>query len=78
MAVQFRSCEAVTSYLQKREAKREQNQIKKVECEGQNWQKVVSLAVASSCSYGDNIVKPLLLNKDAISKMGKRDLKRLK
>lgn len=52
----------------KREVKREQNQIKKVECEGQNCQKVVSVAVASSCSYGDNIVKPLLLNKDAISK----------
>ena len=52
----------------KRDAKREQNQIKKVECEGQNCQKAVSVAVASSCSYGDNIVKPLLLSKDAISK----------
>ena len=31
----------------------------------------ISLAVASSCSYGNKIVESHLLNKDAISKMGK-------
>ena len=34
-----------------------------------------SLAVASSCSHEDKIVEPYLLNKDAISRLGKRDAK---
>lgn len=37
-----------------------------------------SVAVASSFSYGDNIVEPHLLNKEAIWKLGKRDVKWLK
>ena len=40
-----------------------------------NSQRGFSVAVASSFSYGDNIVEPHLLNKDAISKLGKRDVK---
>ena len=36
-------------------------------------QRVFSVAVASSCSYGNNIVELHLLSKYAISKLGKRD-----
>lgn len=40
-----------------------------IEREKKNCQRVFSLAVASPCSYGDKIVEPHLLNKDAISKL---------
>ena len=48
------------------------------EPEEKNFQRSFSLAVASSCSYGDKVVVPHVLNKDAISKLGKRDTKWLK
>ena len=40
--------------------------------------RVFSVKVASSCSYGDNVVEPHVLNKDVISKLGQRNVKWLK
>ena len=59
--------------------RQKENRIKskkrRIELEKRTCQRGFSLAVPSSRSYGDNIVKPHLLNKDAISKLGKRDAK---
>ena len=68
------------SASKKRRQKENRTKSKKrrIEREGKSCQRVFSLAVASSCSYGDKTVESHLLNKDAISKMGKRDVKWLK
>lgn len=40
--------------------------------------RVYSVKVASSCSYGDNVVARHVLNQDVLSKLGQRDVKQLK
>ena len=63
----------------KREGKRKQKQIKKaLDGARKKCQRVFSVKVANSCSYGDNVVEPHVLNKDVISKLGQHDVKWLK
>ena len=61
------------SASKKRRQKENRTKSKKrrIEREEKSCQRVFYLAVACSCSYGDKIVESHLLNKDAISKMGK-------
>ena len=68
------------SASKKRRQKENRTKSKKrrIERKEKSCQRVFSLAVASSCSCRDKIVESHLLNKDAISKMGKRDVEWLK
>jgi len=56
---------------------RAKSRKRKMEREDKNCQRVFSLAVTSSLSYGDT-VKPDHLNKEGISQMGKHDIRWLK